>query len=65
MGGKYAELYFFCKLTFDYETQGCGQFILNIITAKTSGIINLVSTLLNLYIFCDMKVVAMWTQAQI
>lgn len=32
MGGKYAELYFFCKLTFDYETQGCGQFILNILS---------------------------------
>ena len=28
-GGKYEELYFFCKLTSCYDTYGRGQFILN------------------------------------
>lgn len=63
MGGKYEELNFISsvKLTFYYNTSGQGQIILKMITTKTSGIINLVSTLLNLYVFCEMKVVAMWT----
>lgn len=61
MRGRYEELSFISSVNWHLIMilQGCGQIILRMVTTQTSGIIILVSTLLNTYIFCEIKMVAM------